>query len=1208
MGADPLIGRTIGSYRIERTIGEGGMGVVYEAVHVGLERKAAVKVLPERIVRESPDYAQRFLLEAHAAAKVNHPNIVQVNDAGQEGGVHYIAMELVRGPSVSDLIHARTRLPELEALRIVQQAARGLRAALNREIIHRDVKSANLLITEDGIVKVADFGLAKNLQADTGLTASGHMVGTPAYISPEQGRGDRADFRSDIYSLGVTLFEMVTGQRPFVAETHLGTVMKHLQDPIPDPTALEPSVSPLTRLIIYRMMAKQPGDRYASYEELSDTLTATIARLEAGYRDVGESGSAELPELPRSGEDTGTPSPPTIMAPTGQERKKQMPLLAIIVGAVVLAAAVVVVVIAVGGFGGDGETSKENKTGTAEWEQRALETAEAFHDEGEYDSALTALDRILEKNPGSSLAGKILELKKRWKAEQAGVERQARIQGLVESAKAFLKSGDVQEARAEVSAIRNISPGHPAAEAVEKEIQRIVKEREAAKAQKAYSDQMSLYSRLFTAAQKSDRSTDWARVVECLQKAFTMQPGKHLEDLLVFARAKELLARALEVDKAGDFREALKLARRAGELGADVPGLQQSIKRVEKMLAGRVALADRMDKFQALVREAEALEKAGGDEDILRAWKTWQMAGAAAVSNQDRRLATDRARALAPRVEVIQAREKLYTARAAASKAVANQDWKEARKQLKEVVRLAPQDAGAKRELGEVQYKFAVTEGAKAEKEKRWLVAHGLYREALEARPGEGALKAALNRVRRKVTALSRPFAGKFLVPECNHDRFGNLVNMMHGARVHARLKLPYEIWLVDPPVEFVLIPPGEFLMGSPRTEEGRLASEGPPRIVRFEESFYMAKYEVTQDTWQAVMGKNPSRFKESGEHRPAEQIAWKDAKAFIRALRERTAGPRGRKSFEFFLPSEAEWEYAARAGSTSRFSGGPGLDRLERLGWYEANAGGTTHTVGGKKPNDWTLYDMHGNVSEWCEDPWHNNLYGAPRDGSVFHGNGSTGTLKGGSWFQPAKGCRSAFRFRETKSQPPGRFGMRPVLILQRQVRKGREFLSANLLRNGGCEEEPRKNGELPGWTCVKGKFVRAKSGFINMEGEYHFHSGHTMKAEMHQDIPLKEYLSEIRRGRQEFAITGYISSGRWGHDRGQILVQYLDRAKKKVLERWDSAQQQSKLNWIRVYDRRTAPRDAYYIRVKLYSYRRSTSTNDALYDDISVKAVLKE
>ena len=203
--------------------------------------------------------------------------------------------------------------------------------------------------------------------------------------------------------------------------------------------------------------------------------------------------------------------------------------------------------------------------------------------------------------------------------------------------------------------------------------------------------------------------------------------------------------------------------------------------------------------------------------------------------------------------------------------------------------------------------------------------------------------------------------------------------------------------------MEFVLIPAGEFDMGSPSGETDRYGDEGPVHKVKISDAFYLGKYEVTQKQWREIMGDNPSNY--DGDNRPVEYVSWNDAQDFIKKLNTKESTDKYR------LPSEAEWEYAARAGSTTRYSFGDIESRLGEYGWYEGNSGDKTHLVGQKKPNPWGLYDMHGNVWEWTQDLYNGDYKVAPADGSAWESGGSSRIFRGGSWLYYARDCRSANR-----------------------------------------------------------------------------------------------------------------------------------------------------------------------------------------------------
>ena len=214
--------------------------------------------------------------------------------------------------------------------------------------------------------------------------------------------------------------------------------------------------------------------------------------------------------------------------------------------------------------------------------------------------------------------------------------------------------------------------------------------------------------------------------------------------------------------------------------------------------------------------------------------------------------------------------------------------------------------------------------------------------------------------------------------------------------------------------MQFVLIPAGEFEMGSPSEEKDRSDSESPAHKVTIQNSFYLGKSAVTQKQWEKVMGNNPSHFK--GEGRPVEMVSWEDAQEFITKLNEKEGTDKYR------LPSEAEWEYACRAGTLTRYFFGDEVSKLNEHAWYSGNSGGKTHIIGCKKPNHWGLYDMNGNVWEWVQDEWHEDYNGAPSDGTAWE-EGSTldRVSRGGSWYCSTGFCRSAARFRR---EPENRFG----------------------------------------------------------------------------------------------------------------------------------------------------------------------------------------
>ena len=276
------------------------------------------------------------------------------------------------------------------------------------------------------------------------------------------------------------------------------------------------------------------------------------------------------------------------------------------------------------------------------------------------------------------------------------------------------------------------------------------------------------------------------------------------------------------------------------------------------------------------------------------------------------------------------------------------------------------------------------------------------------------------------VAGLPDGWQAAFALPAGAGDGFGNPVVRRQGQGTDPASGLPLEIVHQASGLVLVLVPAGEFQMGSPAGEAGRSEDEGPVHAVRFAQPFYLGKYQVTQDQWQKVMGNNPSHFTGDGR-RPVEMVSWQDAQGLVGKLNQSLAGLAG---VRFALPSEAQREYACRAGSVGRYGFGDDESRLGEYAWYSANSGSSTHPVGQKKPNQWGLYDMQGNVLEWCEDVWHGSYAGAPQDGRAWTegGDQNARVLRGGSWDNLSWNFRAAYRGR---GHPGFRFDFRGVRVV---------------------------------------------------------------------------------------------------------------------------------------------------------------------------------
>ena len=275
---DTLLGQTLGCWQIKAKLGEGGMGSVYHVVNLEDDREAAIKILPSKIAGERKTVFERFKREANVVRQIDHPNIVKVFDMGEDDGVHFIVMELITGPNLMEFAQDGKPL-ELEiGIEILHQVLSGLKAAHSAGVIHRDLKPENIMLADDATAKITDFGLARGLDTDSRLTQTGELVGTPYYMSPEQGDGQVLDRRTDIYSLGVTFYHLLSGKVPFDGDNPLQIILKHLNETPKLPHEVNPKLPITLSQLLLRMMAKKRDDRYAS----AAAVQADLAKVREG--------------------------------------------------------------------------------------------------------------------------------------------------------------------------------------------------------------------------------------------------------------------------------------------------------------------------------------------------------------------------------------------------------------------------------------------------------------------------------------------------------------------------------------------------------------------------------------------------------------------------------------------------------------------------------------------------------------------------------------------------------------------------------------------------------------------------------------------------------------------------------------------------------------------------------------------------------------
>ncbi len=321
-----MVGETIAErYELEEVVGQGGMSTVYKAHDSLLERNVALKVLHQQY-NEDEDFVERFKREARSVAQLQHPNIVTVIDRGEEAGRQYIVFEFIDGENLKELVVRKGRLDLRDALEIALEVARGLAFAHDHGLVHRDVKPQNVLLNGDGRAKVTDFGIARSLDVDHGMTQTGTILGTSNYIAPEQASGQPVDAHTDVYSLGIVLYEMLTGELPFPGESFVAVAMKHIQEPAPNVLDVRGDVPLHVAEMIDRALEKDPEHRFPTMDAFAAEIEANLAEL-----DRGEDGAV------------------TMVVPAAQRLQKQrhrkpvspLPLLIGLLGALAIAAVII---------------------------------------------------------------------------------------------------------------------------------------------------------------------------------------------------------------------------------------------------------------------------------------------------------------------------------------------------------------------------------------------------------------------------------------------------------------------------------------------------------------------------------------------------------------------------------------------------------------------------------------------------------------------------------------------------------------------------------------------------------------------------------------------------------------------------------------------------------------------------------------------------
>ena len=593
---------SLAGYELLAKLGQGGMGVVYKARQVSVDRIVAIKILRPHLGRNEA-YLDRFIREAHAAAKLNHPNVVRAIDAGSADGYHYFVMEFADGQATAERLESGP-MGEAEALKVTRGVTKALAHAHRHGVVHRDIKPGNIMLLADGIAKLADLGLAKTTQADNSATADGKMLGTPNYMSPEQARGQAdLDGRSDIYSLGATLFHLVTGAAPFLGATAATVISKLLTEPTPDPRALLPTISPAVRALIHKMMAKDPAQRHQTADEL--------------LADIDAASKGQMPRSP-SARPAGEDEPAAVW-------RKHKTLTAAVAGVLALAIAVAAVSLATRGPSAE------------ELAQSAFDAAVTY-DKQNPDDPDGAIERLLavindykNTDPADS-AEQLLHDVRRRKARQTVMRDTARLRKdcdrlarqdrygyAIELIDAFVEAHDNELAASEAAKLRTELMATAERRCID-----LVRQAAAAIDNKDYAKARAALKTVAGLGLEEYAKT--AR--DKLPEIGAMEEGARRQ-----AEWKKIEAEATAMRNEGRYEEAIALVRNAKEL--PLPGIaglvEEQIKALRKALedAQLAAEARYAEAFRADVRPLiakrnyqgarEALEKLARRQDLKHA-------------------------------------------------------------------------------------------------------------------------------------------------------------------------------------------------------------------------------------------------------------------------------------------------------------------------------------------------------------------------------------------------------------------------------------------------------------------------------------------------------------------------------------------------------------------------------------------------------------
>ena len=1029
----------LGEYELLDKLGEGGMGAVYKARHIKLEKIVALKVLAKDRMA-NPNAIARFEREMKAIGRLEHPNIVQAYDAREIDGTHFLVMQYVAGKDLTEIVGCCGSLPIADACELIRQAALGLQCAHENGLVHRDIKPSNLILTPAGQVKILDLGLAL-LQADPSgggeMTSAGEAMGTAEYMAPEQVTDSHnVDIRADIYGLGCTLYKLLTNRPPFFGpnyRTAAAKMVAHVTDPVPPIRELRPEVSKDLAAVLHRMLAKKPAERFATPAEVAAAMerfvkSADLSKLcaravEARRRaDAGQPDNATQPSTGSPSVDTGhhrqIEHEPRLQT-SGQPQSSARRYLPWIVAGVALA------LVGGGIWAAMTMVRVRDKQGNVVAEIKVPEGGKVeVVDEGGNGKAEGGKDisPTLAVAPFDAKTAK--ERQEAW-ARYLGVP--VVITNSIGMKLVLIPPGE-------------FDMGSPK-ELIEEELKRPDKARD-----KSYFDHV-----LGEGPQHRVRITRafYLGMYEVTQEEYQRVVGGNPSEFSASGKSKDKVA------------------------GQDT----------HRLPVEGVSWTDAEDFCLRLTVLAE--EKAVGRKYRLPSEAQWEFAcragspgrwcsgGASAIHGS----AEETNREESSLLEYGWFYENADGRTHAVGLKLANgwglydmhgnvaewcQDWQDPAYYANSPTddpSGPPQGSGIPHRVyrgGSFQNLARQSRSAYRDACSSWTRQNRLGLRVCLALPDKPGAPTAPPVVATRETTASHPQSPAVAPPPAVAP-FDATKAKQHQEAWAKHLGLSVE-QTNSIGMKLVLIPPGEFEMGSTDEEiarelkEGKqqiptdkgyfenLPTEAPRHHVKLTKPFCLGMYPVTQAEYERVMGTNPSDFtgmqvdvstfkpplderqkktreenakKVAGQdtsRHPVEMVSWDDCVEFCRKLSAMPAERMARRVYR--LPTEAEWEYACRAGTTTRWYCGDDEAGLLDVAWILKNAGGTTNPVGQKRPNAWGLYDMHGQVYHWCADRFSRDYYQhSPPSDPTGPTADTFRVIRGGYWGTNPLICRSARR-----------------------------------------------------------------------------------------------------------------------------------------------------------------------------------------------------